>query len=66
VFGILERGLGERFGVPAILAAQVEQGHYGTKTGAGFFSYTAEEREQLLIRRDRFYAALSALLEQLH
>ena len=66
VFGILERGLGERFGVPAILAAQVEQGHYGTKTGAGFFSYTAEEREQLLITRDRFYAALSALLEQLH
>ena len=66
VFGILERGLGERFQVPASLAAQVEQGHYGTKTGAGFFSYTAEEREQLLIARDRCYAALSALMEQLH
>jgi len=66
VFGILERGLGERFHVPATLAAQVDQGHYGTKTGTGFFSYTAEEREQLLIARDRCYAALSALLEQLH
>jgi 3-hydroxybutyryl-CoA dehydrogenase len=66
VFGILERGLGERFQVPAILDAQVEQGHYGTKTGAGFFSYTDTEREQLLIARDRCYAALSALIEQLH
>jgi 3-hydroxybutyryl-CoA dehydrogenase len=65
VFGILEHGLGERFQVPATLAAQVDQGHYGTKTGAGFFSYTAEEREQLLIARDRCYAALSALLDQL-
>jgi len=65
VFGILERGLGERFHVPATLDAQVEQGHYGTKTGTGFFSYTAEEREQLLIARDRCYAALSVLLEQL-
>ncbi len=66
VFGILERGLGERFQVPATLDAQVEQGHYGTKTGTGFFSYTQEEREQLLIARDRCYAALSALIEQLH
>jgi len=65
VFGILERGLGERFQVPEALAAQVDQGHYGTKTGTGFFSYTAEEREQLLITRDRYYAALSALMEQL-
>ena len=66
VFGILERGLGERFQVPAALAAQVDQGHYGTKNGTGFFSYTAEEREQLLIARDRYYAALSVLMEQLH
>jgi len=65
VFGILERGLGARFQVPAILEAQVDQGHYGTKTGIGFFHYTAEEREQLLIARDRYYAALSELLAQL-
>jgi hypothetical protein len=36
------------------------------ENGTGFFSYTAEEREQLLIARDRYYAALSALMEQLH
>jgi 3-hydroxybutyryl-CoA dehydrogenase len=65
VFGILERGLGERFREPATLAAQVDQGHYGTKTGTGFFSYTAEQRAQLLIARDRYYAALSELMEQL-
>ncbi len=65
VFGILERGLGPRFRVPASLDAQVEQGHYGTKTGTGFFHYTTEEREQLLIARDRYYAALSELLAQL-
>jgi 3-hydroxybutyryl-CoA dehydrogenase len=65
VFGILERGLGERFAVPATLTAQVEQGRYGTKTGAGFFNYTVEERERLLIDRDRRYAALSELLEHL-
>jgi 3-hydroxybutyryl-CoA dehydrogenase len=66
VFGILERGLGERFALPAALAARVEAGEYGTKTGAGFFSYTDEQRERLLIERDRRYAALSELLEQLH
>jgi 3-hydroxybutyryl-CoA dehydrogenase len=65
VFGILERGLGERFQVPASLDAQVAQGHYGTKNGKGFFSYTAEQREQLLITRDRCYAALSELIAQL-
>jgi len=65
VFGILERGLGERFHVPASLEARVDQGHYGTKTGTGFFHYTAAEREQLLIARDRYYAALSDLLAQL-
>jgi len=62
VFDILNRGLGERFEVPAALAAHVEQGQYGTKTGAGFFSYTPEQRAQLLIERDRRYAALSELL----
>jgi 3-hydroxybutyryl-CoA dehydrogenase len=65
VFGILERGLGERFQAPAALAERVDQGDYGTKTGSGFFSYSAEERERLLSERDRRYAALSDLLEQL-
>ena len=65
VFDILERGLGERFHLPPALAARVEQGQYGTKSGSGFLSYTAEERERLFSERDRCYAALSELLEQL-
>jgi 3-hydroxybutyryl-CoA dehydrogenase len=65
VFGILERELGERFSAPESLSAQVDQGRYGTKTGSGFFDYTAEQRAQLLIARDRYYAALSELLAQL-
>jgi 3-hydroxybutyryl-CoA dehydrogenase len=65
VFGILERGLGARFEAPASFVARVEQGQYGTKTGGGFFQYTPQEREQLLIARDRYYAALSELLAQL-
>ena len=65
VFGILEDGLGERFHPPEALDAVVEQGHYGTKTGEGFFSYTPEERARMLIERDRRYDALRTLLEQL-
>jgi 3-hydroxybutyryl-CoA dehydrogenase len=65
VFGILEDGLGERFHPPEALDAEVAQGHYGTKTGEGFFSYTPEERERMLIERDRRYDALRTLLEQL-
>ena len=65
VLGVLERGLGERFSVPPALGAQVEQGRFGTKTGGGFFDYTPEQRDQLLLARDRYYAALGDLLAQL-
>ncbi len=65
VFETLERGLGKEFHVPPALRALVEQGRTGVKSGAGFSAYTPEEREQLLISRDRCYAALGALLEQI-
>lgn len=64
VFETLERGLGEQFHVPATLRALVEQGRTGVKSGAGFATYTPEEREGLLLLRDRCYAALGTLLEQ--
>ena len=38
---------------------------HGTKSGAGFLDYTDEERERLLLERDRRYAALLELLERL-
>jgi 3-hydroxybutyryl-CoA dehydrogenase len=65
VFETLERGLGDRFRVPPALRALVEQGRLGVKSGAGFSSYTPEAREHLLLTRDRYYAALAALLAEL-
>ncbi|HZG66845.1 MAG TPA: 3-hydroxyacyl-CoA dehydrogenase family protein [Herpetosiphonaceae bacterium] len=65
VFETLERGLGDRFRVPPALRALVEQGRLGAKSGAGFSSYTPEAREHLLLTRDRYYAALAALLAEL-
>ncbi len=62
VFETLEQGLGDRFRVPPALRALVEQGRLGVKSGAGFSSYTPEAREHLLLTRDRYYAALAALL----
>jgi 3-hydroxybutyryl-CoA dehydrogenase len=65
VFETLEEGLGERFEVPGAIRELVEQGRTGTKSGAGFLEYSDEERERLLLERDRRYAALGELLERL-
>ncbi len=43
----------------------VDQGRSGTKAGIGVFTYTAKERDQLLLARDRAYAALGARLAEL-
>ena len=65
VLGVLRDGLGERFEPPRMLLDLVEEGRTGTKSGAGFLDYTDEERERLLLERDRRYAALLGLLERL-
>src|SRR5919107_662215 len=65
VFATLREGLGERFEAPDSLRDLVESGRKGTKSGAGFLEYTDEERERLLLERDRRYAALGELLEDL-
>jgi 3-hydroxybutyryl-CoA dehydrogenase len=65
VLGVLRDGLGERFEPPRMLLDLVEEGRTGTKSGAGFLDYTDEERERLLLERDRRYAALLDLLERL-
>ncbi|HEV2094553.1 MAG TPA: 3-hydroxyacyl-CoA dehydrogenase family protein [Rubrobacter sp.] len=65
VLGVLEDGIGERFGPPRMLLDLVEGGRTGTKAGAGFLDYTDEERERLLLERDRRYAALLDLLDRL-
>lgn len=65
VLGVLEEGLGDRFEAPEVLRKLVEQGRTGTKSGAGFLEYTEEERDRLLLERDRRYAALGGLLDEL-
>jgi 3-hydroxybutyryl-CoA dehydrogenase len=65
VLRTLKDGLGERFETPGVLRDLVEEGRTGTKSGAGFLQYSDEERERLLIERDRRYAALNELLEWL-
>src|SRR5918998_2503665 len=65
VLDVLKEGLGERFAAPQPLRRLVEEGRMGTKSGAGFLRYTGEERERLLLERDRRYAALNELLKDL-
>jgi 3-hydroxybutyryl-CoA dehydrogenase len=65
VLETLEKGLGGRFETPDALRELVERGRTGTKSGAGFLEYSDEERERLLLERDRRYAALNELLERL-
>ena len=65
VLDVLKEGLGERFEAPESLRKLVDEGRTGTKSGAGFLQYTEEERERLLLERDRRYAALNALLADL-
>jgi 3-hydroxybutyryl-CoA dehydrogenase len=65
VFETLEKGLGEEFHVPAPLRELVDRGRTGTKSGAGFLTYSDEERERLLLERDRRYAALNELLSRM-
>ncbi len=50
--------------MPGPVRELVEAGKLGTKTGAGFGEYTDEEREALLLERDRRYAALAKLLAE--
>ena len=65
VLGVLREGLGERFEAPEMLKDLVEKGRTGTKSGAGFLDYTDGERDRLLLERDRRYAALLELLEEM-
>ena len=65
VLETLEKGLGDRFEPPVALRELVKQGRTGTKSGAGFRTYSDEERDRLLLERDRRYAALNELLERL-
>ena len=65
IFETLEKGLGERFTTPERLRELVAQERTGTKSGAGFLTYSDEELDRLSVERDRRYAALNKLLERI-
>ena len=64
VYKTLERDVWPEFAPPQELVELVEAGRVGAKAGAGFEDYNDEERDRLLLERDRRYAALARLLAE--
>ncbi len=65
IFGVLERDLGEDWQPPERLRSVVDAGRHGVKRLAGFYEYSEDERDKMLLERDRRYAALNKLLGEL-
>ena len=65
IFGVLERDLGEDWQTPERLRSVVDAGRHGVKNLAGFYEYSEDERDKMLLERDRRYAALNKLLGEL-
>ena len=63
VYKTLERDVGPEFAPPQELRELVEAGRVGAKAGEGFEDVRREERDRLLLERDRRYAALARLLD---
>jgi 3-hydroxybutyryl-CoA dehydrogenase len=63
IYETLERALGASFSAPEILREHVERGEFGVKTGRGFRGLTQAEADELIARRDRAYAGLGRLRE---
>ena len=64
-FAVLEGGLGERFTAPQVLTDLVADGKYGTKTGEGFYSLDAEQRDELVAYRNNAYVRMQQLIDEL-
>jgi 3-hydroxybutyryl-CoA dehydrogenase len=64
-FATMERAFGERISKPAILAEQVDQSRFGLKNGHGFYEFDAEQAFAVARYRDRAYAGLNQLREDL-
>jgi 3-hydroxybutyryl-CoA dehydrogenase len=55
----------ERFATPAMLQQLVDAGKLGLKSGGGFLDVPAERSEALVSYRNRAYAKMAELLEEL-
>jgi 3-hydroxybutyryl-CoA dehydrogenase len=63
-FATMERAFGERMGTPELLREHVEAGRHGLKTGQGFFGYPDGRAAEVARYRDRAYAGLARLREE--
>ena len=61
----LQSAFPERFATPKVLEQLVAKGRLGTKTGGGFFDSPPDRATQLVAYRNRAYAALQGLLDEL-
>jgi 3-hydroxybutyryl-CoA dehydrogenase len=61
----LAASYGERFAAPASLSELVDNGNLGLKAGHGYLDIDPAKRAELLAYRDKAYAALARLREEL-
>ncbi|SMH42184.1 3-hydroxyacyl-CoA dehydrogenase [Rathayibacter oskolensis] len=55
----------ERFATPESLAALVDAGKFGTKSGAGYLDVPADRTSELIAYRNRAYVAIKKLMDEL-
>ena len=64
-YASLQTGFPERFATPQILSERVERGALGTKSGGGFREIAPERIAELVAYRNKAYAKMAELLEEL-
>jgi 3-hydroxybutyryl-CoA dehydrogenase len=64
-FAVMEGAFGESMKAPKVLVDLVEQGHFGTKTGRGFYDLDPSRVEELITYRNTAYVRLQQLLDEL-
>ncbi|WP_426323180.1 3-hydroxyacyl-CoA dehydrogenase family protein [Microbacterium sp. E-13] len=64
-YASLQGDFPERFATPAILTERIERGELGTKSGAGFRAIDPERIAELVAYRNRAYAKMKELLDEL-
>jgi 3-hydroxybutyryl-CoA dehydrogenase len=64
-YASLQGDFPERFATPHVLTDLLEQGRFGTKTGGGFRAIDPERIPELVAYRNRAYARMKDLLDEL-
>ena len=64
-YASLQTGFPDRFATPTILSEHVDRGELGTKTGGGFREIEPERIAELVAYRNKAYARMAQLLDEL-